>query len=366
MTATPDQQNPVQRISELESVRGIAALLVVFFHIPRWNPALYDVAVIRNGYLMVELFFVLSGFVIHRAYSSRLSNFSELARFQFLRFSRLYPVHLLFLAFFVLVEIGKYLAAGKMSVNSAAFGENSVTALVQHLFLVQAVGPTGNSFTFNVPSWSISVEFYTYLLFGLVVLCARRAQTVVFVLLAMFSLAAIMNQSMGGFDDLLHCIAGFFIGCLTAHLTTRLKLRLPSYAPLLAAAGITGFLYVKTTKVYDPLVFLLSAAIVMSIVYAGDGFAKRLLNSRPLHRLGTISYSVYMCHSAVLWVFSFVVGKVLERPEIVFKGKNVPQLALGETLICYGLIVLVVLVLSNLVYEWIEKPIRERSRRVVF
>ena len=54
------------KIEELESIRGIAAFLIVFFHLPKWNPIL-DIGLVNNGYLMVELFFVLSGFVIFRA-----------------------------------------------------------------------------------------------------------------------------------------------------------------------------------------------------------------------------------------------------------------------------------------------------------
>lgn len=51
------------KIKELESIRGLAAFLVVFYHLPKWNPIL-DIRLVNNGYLMVHLFFVLSGFVI--------------------------------------------------------------------------------------------------------------------------------------------------------------------------------------------------------------------------------------------------------------------------------------------------------------
>ena len=366
MRSATAPQNQANRISELESIRGVAALLVVFYHIPRWNPAFYDVAIVRNGYLMVDLFFVLSGFVIHRAYASKLATGAELLRFQFLRFSRLYPVHLLFLLFFVVVEIGKYTMASKLGVGSKPFSENSLTALVQQIFLVQAVGPTGNDFTFNVPAWSISVEFYTYLLFGLIVLHAGRAKNVVFLGIAVFALGALVSQSLPGYGDLLHCFAGFFLGCMTAHLSSKVSLRLPSYAPLVTAAAFVAFLYLKTDKQHDPLVYLFSAVIILAVVFAEGGVAKQVLNSRPLHRLGTISYSVYMCHSAVLWVFNFTLGKLLKRPEVMFHGKSAPQLGVGETFVCYCLVILIVVLLSNAVYEWVEKPLRERSRRVEF
>ena len=63
----PDQN----KIEELESLRGIAAFLIVLFHIPKWN-VIIDINLIRNGYLMVQLFFVLSGYVIYNAYSTKI------------------------------------------------------------------------------------------------------------------------------------------------------------------------------------------------------------------------------------------------------------------------------------------------------
>ena len=66
-----------QKINELESLRGLAALLVVFFHVPKWNSAL-NVGIINNGYLMVELFFVLSGFVIFNSYGDNIKSTRDL------------------------------------------------------------------------------------------------------------------------------------------------------------------------------------------------------------------------------------------------------------------------------------------------
>ncbi|WP_457832877.1 acyltransferase family protein, partial [Staphylococcus aureus] len=142
------------------------ALLVVFYHIPNWNP-LFDIGIVRSGYLMVHLFFVLSGFVIYNAYAARIDSAQDLMRFQFLRFGRLYPVHLLFLLVYVLFEVAKYVGQARLGIvspNSQPFRENSVTALVQQIFLVQAIGPSGHPTSFNTPAWSISVEFYTYLI----------------------------------------------------------------------------------------------------------------------------------------------------------------------------------------------------------
>ena len=101
----PLVESPVNRtrIAELESVRGIAALLIVMFHAPGWNTGKEHIGIFQNAYLMVDLFFVISGFVIYKAYANHLHSWSAVWRFQFLRLGRLYPVHLFFLIFFFVI-----------------------------------------------------------------------------------------------------------------------------------------------------------------------------------------------------------------------------------------------------------------------
>jgi peptidoglycan/LPS O-acetylase OafA/YrhL len=184
---------------------------------PAWNKSLLDVGFIRNSYLMVELFFVLSGFVIYNAYAAGITTTQQLWRFQLLRLGRLYPVHLLFLLFYLGVEVTKYLAYVKMGATTGSttpFRENGLTAFLQQMLLLHAVGPTGNAQTFNIPSWSISVEFYTYLLFGVVALVARSKRNYLFATLFLLSITLLASHAAIGFSDLLKCTTGFFLGCL--------------------------------------------------------------------------------------------------------------------------------------------------------
>ena len=91
---------------ELDSIRGLAALLITFFHFPKWNPVL-DTGLINNGYLAMDLFFVLSGYVIFDNYFRRVSNLEDFAKFLFKRIGRIYLVHVLFLLLFLIIEFAK-------------------------------------------------------------------------------------------------------------------------------------------------------------------------------------------------------------------------------------------------------------------
>jgi peptidoglycan/LPS O-acetylase OafA/YrhL len=369
ISVLPSATLPDKRIAELESIRGIAALLVVIYHIPNWNPAIFDVAIFRNSYLMVELFFVLSGFVIYRAYADNIPSRGKLLRFQFLRFCRLYPVHLLFLLFFLLLECVKYVADVKFGIKSSKttpFVENSWSAFVQQIFLLQSIGDTGNALTFNAPAWSISVEFYTYLLFGLIVLYMGRFKTAIFALLAVLALVVLVVQPLNGYADLLKCIAGFFLGCCTAWLAGRVNFVLRPYALALACLGLLLFLQLKTNESYDIAIYFLTAALILAIVHSDIGAIRKALQLRLFTWLGTISYSVYMSHSAVLWCFNQIQRFFFKRPEIWIGGRLVPQLTFVQAFVSCVLALLLVLLVANLVYLKIEKPFRDRSRKLVF
>lgn len=101
--------NSKQFFGELESLRGIAALTVVLFHVNQlhWINPVTTHRFFGNGGLMVDLFFVLSGFVICHNYSQKIRSLKNIGRFMFLRLGRLFPLHFFFLLVFLGVEIAK-------------------------------------------------------------------------------------------------------------------------------------------------------------------------------------------------------------------------------------------------------------------
>jgi peptidoglycan/LPS O-acetylase OafA/YrhL len=372
MDTTPGLTDAPHRpkISELESLRGLAALLVVFFHVPTWNSFL-NVRIISNGYLMVELFFVLSGFVICNAYCNNIKTTRDLMRFQFLRFGRLYPVHLLFLLIFLLIEVAKYVAQfgfDIVSPNSQPFRENNFTALIQHIFLIQAIGPAGRPVTFNIPAWSISVEFYTYLIFGCVVLLSRKGyQYFVFSLIAIASVVLLVSAAGFGFEDMLRGLAGFFIGCLTAVAVKNLTLKVSRFASVLLFLAIIAFLQFKPHKAYDVAIYFLTAGLIGALVLQKNGLLNSVLRLKIFVWLGSISYSLYMSHEAVEWIANQIFRVVLKAPEIIApSGRSIPQLSGLSAILGVSFIVILSFLVSSLVYKFVEKPWRERSREFAF
>ncbi len=368
---TLHQQEPYQnppKIEELESIRGLAALLVVFFHIPKWS-AFCDIGIIDNAYLMVDLFFVLSGFVIFNAYTNKISSPKDLLRFQFLRFGRLYPVHFVFLLVYLLMELAKYLAQIKFGIQSPTsipFKGNNLEAFIENVLLIQSIF-TNTASTFNYPSWSISVEFYTYLVFGLAILFFNQLKIYIFSVLAFASLIMLATKSTLGFDNLLRCYAGFFAGCLTASAIRNSKILVPHYLSTLIFISIVAFLQLKTTKDFDISIYLLTATLIASLILSPKGLLNKVLSSKVLTWLGALSYSVYMSHAAIIWVVNQFFRVVLKRPEMIdADGIIHPKLSTVEALIACAVIFLAVLIVSQAMYTIVERPFREKSRRIAF
>ncbi|MEI6044603.1 MAG: acyltransferase [Chloroflexota bacterium] len=147
----------------LTGLRYIAALMLLLFHLPIGLDVpgqLY--AIIRSGFAGVSLFFTLSGFVLCYNYFELLqkSFVSKIGPFWFARFARIYPMYLLALLFSMGLIMPK---------PSPSFGVFVVHALALQSYILDPATIT----IFNGPSWSISTEFFFYLVFPLVILGVR-------------------------------------------------------------------------------------------------------------------------------------------------------------------------------------------------
>jgi len=356
------------KIDELESLRGLASFLMVFFHLPKWNPIL-DIGLLNNGYLMVEFFFVLSGFVIFNAYAEKITTKRDFFRFQLLRFGRLYPLHLIFLFIFLGIEISKYIASTSFNINSpnsTPFETNNFSAFVKNILLISAVLPN-QSHSYNYPAWSISVEFYTYLVFAACILLIKKSNVMLFAALSIISVFMLATENTFGFESMLRCLAGFFIGCLTAKLSKNIKQSLPSFYSTIVFTALVSFLQLKTTKDSDLFIYFLTAALIATLVHSTNGVLNKILRFRFLTWLGSISYAVYMSHAAIEWVVVQVIRVLLKKPEVVgTNGISISQLSQLETLFACVVVASVVLIFSVILYNKIEKPMREKSRRFAF
>jgi peptidoglycan/LPS O-acetylase OafA/YrhL len=155
----------------LTSLRGIAALWVAIGHISWTLPAstlVLFLPIIRKGYLAVDFFFILSGFVLAHAYKIHvMENFGEYARFCRARIARIFPVHVLILLIFSAVYFIFFVQ------GIALPGVYDIKALVAEFFLIHTAPFFDPSYFFawNYPAWTLFLEVWWFItITGLVLL----------------------------------------------------------------------------------------------------------------------------------------------------------------------------------------------------
>lgn len=310
----------------LDSIRGLACLLVALWHWPSNGP--FHPPELIHVTVLVDFFFILSGFVMGANYDGRINTAQEAVRFTWLRIGRIYPLHIATLLFLVGWEALRFFQATQSGGSTEGLFEHerNVPAIFSNLFLVQTFG-MHSAPTWNDPSWSIGAEMYTYILFALVTLWAGRFRYWAYAALIVVSYLVLMRWSNEGLYEtvplgVFRAMLGFFIGSFLwkAHVWMRSRpeiVKLPGIGwtgiELLAFAGLVFFTI--NVGVGDWRSFLappLLAAFVM-LFAAEKGGVSRLLNGKALVGLGNLSFSVYMIHVpliAMMWPVMGALEKV--------------------------------------------------------
>lgn len=329
-----------QRFLALDALRGMAAVWVVYFHV-------YG----GLGYLAVDFFLVLSGFILaHRyLYSGKQTSTLEFINH---RIARLYPLHLYTLLMFVLVHWFMY---GSMP----SFPDGALFTFIQNVTMTHNIGLNPHGLTWNYPSWSVSVEFFVNIVF--VLLITRTTRSGILFLLGTLGILVLFiqhghlnaqSENYLGFVNagLLRGMASFLLGIVSyrVYLFYRDDWRLERYGTWLEMCCVLvvgGLLWGHTAGGQGMNVFVPYVALVMVAIFAFEqGALSRVL--RKLAYLGEISYSVYLNHLVVLML---VRHWALQHP--------LPKVAI------LGLTVGMVLVYSHFTHRYLEIPLGKKMRR---
>jgi peptidoglycan/LPS O-acetylase OafA/YrhL len=370
VVAEPSPAEPKirNRFTELDGLRGVAALLVVFFHLRKFirdlDPPRQLDQLLSGGFLMVDLFFVLSGFVLARSMLATRTS-ADVARFSTMRARRFLPLHLtgLFIAFscvtviWVAQHYGYQHAPEREAFSIPAespWGYLSAALLLQGL-----IGPHYAGYT---AAWSLSIELWTNILLvaaiALVPWTDRKKwigpPATVLGLLVLFIAGPQGDDSIGwsafgrgltglGLGMTLYWLytAGFRRGIGNASGSHRLAGQghreaatlqdraVGGYRPARwpAIGAVLGLIALMITVYYAkqliPLRYVptlaVAAGLIFCLVQPSDGPAHRLLNSPVSQWLGSRSFALYALHAPVLMTVSLAArlyGFHLHEPKV--------------------------------------------------
>ncbi|MFN6980496.1 MAG: acyltransferase family protein [Brevundimonas sp.] len=291
---------PVQTPADLRPITALrfgAAIWVAVYTFWENLAGAGSSGLVDKGYLGVELFFVLSGFILSHVYlqSAGEKRFSYRG-FLWARVARVYPLHIA-----TLVGVGLLAAAALVAGMSVDGNVLSWASLPANLLMVHAWGlaPVAG---WNHPSWSISAEWFAYLCFPLFALVFWRAREKP--VAAVVGAAAFLAVLYYGFERVagfplteatirwgaLRIVPCFALGC-ALYLVYR---KAPLKAPWTASAVSFGLMVLSAALgLWDGITVLLAGALILSLASLPNERAGWLA-SKPAVYLGEISYSVYM------------------------------------------------------------------------
>lgn len=349
-------------INELTTLRFPFALLIAFYHFTNYFADYEQTALVflEDLAFILDFFFILSGFVMAHAYNDpgRFTYRKYILR----RFFRIYPLHLLTLLSLVLiVAVGSWL--GVEASNPERY---SLDALWMHLTLVHA-WPADPSITYNVPSWSVSAEWFVYLLFPLCLFLARFRRPGTLLVSSIFlvflwygltlSVTGYSYPHLEGFALVRVCV-DFYLGFALREFLrsgslplTRFRGASTLYLFLMTGTGLAGL---------PPLI-----SILIFILFTGAAFERALTDQKNGYydhpyalKFGNIAFALYMIHMPFAIYATNAIG--------LFTGlhlpgpSNDPMVVATVAFLTFGCIPA-----AWLAHHWIEQPLAVYAPKLV-
>ncbi|MBI3802172.1 MAG: acyltransferase [Nitrospirae bacterium] len=348
-----------QRFFSLDAVRGLAALSVIFWHWQHFfyhgiEAAEYDrtaqpfyplfFVFYNKGWIAVDFFFSLSGFIFFWLYSERVAARDISGRnFALLRFSRLYPLHLLALGVVLVGQSVIYHRTGQFFV----YPFNDVYHFILNLLFASSWG-FERGFSFNAPTSSVSIEILIYALFF--ILCLKGgARPWMLAPLVLAGLILLRFQPLLG-----RGLFSFFLGGLVFY----------TYAAMVKAGWverwvgpfawvmIAGWVVALLEGRFDliPLGRKSAALAITGVLFPMTILALALIETKRGHLgerlspLGDISYSLYLLHFPLQLTFMIAIGSIGWSPSFFYTKTSM-------------LVFFTILIgLCTLSYRFLERP----------
>ncbi|MEH2321835.1 acyltransferase family protein [Nostoc sp.] len=293
----------------------------------------------------------------------------------FSRFARFYPVHIFILSLFIGLEVVKLFLLN----NSAFTGKFNLTALFANIFLLQAFDLNCTPLLWcntywNEPAWSISVEFVIYCIFPFllfILLNKNPKSDLIIYTFTLFSILLLITFTRGNLDSIIGIpsIARCGLECVLSIITYKVYRR-GNYKKyfnlnLLAIIAITWIILIMhyywhdLRNIHDWLILPAFSLLILAVSLSNHGVILKVLNSRLMLYLGSISYSIYM----VNWFFQELLNLFWNYHFHDVFGKGFTK---DEALTSLGAFLMISILAASLTYKFVEVPMRNYLKSTIF
>jgi peptidoglycan/LPS O-acetylase OafA/YrhL len=303
-----------ENINSLTGIRGVAAWWVVLYHFqePLLKYNLSIAGIIEKGFLAVDLFFILSGFVlfINYRFDINSNDLKKIISFYVNRIARIYPLHLFIVILFIINPIAIHFFSKADSYTE----RYDIAYFFMSLLLIQNWG-FSDSIRWNIPAWSISTELFSYVTFPFLFVMVKKISgfglrylmmmlCAILVLIPMIFIGCGFNSIGDGIPKigLWRCVLEFCVGMIAGslYLNYRSIIKGKSAYFFFASLILFSFSFIGVADYYYiPLAFFL---LLLSLMYPSK-IIGLTFGSGIFFILGEISYSTYLVHYFVKdWV----------------------------------------------------------------
>ena len=366
-------QHRAEYLTNLTPLRGIAALLVAVFHfemaIARFVSVRFTMF-FEKCYLMVDLFFIMSGFIILHVYKESFAyqiKWDNFRKYLVARFARIYPLHFFSLLLLVVLVI---------SFSPSGTYPNAIENpwaiptgfLLLHSYYIH------NIYTWNIPSWSISAEWAAYLLFPFMALFINKKKSLAIIILLVCVVAAYLSimyvlprknylypaipvpHNLNTTYDygFLRGIAGFVTGMIVYKLYQLPLIKNWFYGDYAAATIMIVLVLAMHFAISDVFCVVIFSALVLSFAL-NNGHIHKFCNNPVAQYIGKVSYSIYLMQIFLQEPFS----KGLRLPDVVGFGRGKQNIGFSSGIGYCLMYLALLLAISSLTYYTIEQPCRK-------
>ena len=340
-----------QRLLALDLLRGAAALAIVLRHFC-WPGQ--KVLVLPSSYLSVDLFFMLSGFVLTYTYENRLKAGMGMREFLWLRILRLYPLYIVALIIGS-ISVATLIALGAGPMNTPEWAASSLFGLAM-LPTPAPFAPGWRMFAINSPSWSLFAELVVNVFFGCLASSLDRRRLTRIIIASLIVLVLLVADH-GRMDlgwkwpdlylGIARCTFAFFAGVALCRL--RATFPPPALSPWLPVLLMLTPMMLPGDS--SPCWALVTVIFVYPVViWLGSAPRKSALANRLGQTLGDLSYPIYVLQIPVLLVCTVALR--------VIAGERMGQLPLRDL----AIYVLATLAAGYCASRYLDKQLRRLMR----
>lgn len=363
-----------ERIILLDGLRGVAVIFVVGFHFLNNQYSRLDIATLNIvekalmhgtyfGWCGVDLFFVLSGFLIASILMKNRTSLDYFKTFYIRRFARIIPIYYLLLFIFILCKHAPW-----YDVQAYIF-EKEIPITYYFLFLQNFLMSAAGHFGAEAltPTWSLAIEEQFYLIIPFVIYYFKPRQVIYFVFLCLVIGPLSRYLSVNWYQKytlLSSRIDSPAIGVLIACIMQKesLKeyighnLRMVKLASLFTLM-FSGFIYVFS----DPGIFnhtliaLNFGIIVLIVLFTKSGYIYNFFSNKVLIQIGGVSYFVYLYHQLINGTMHLV---ILKHKVPVLDSKNSVFVSVAALVLTW--------ILAKISFRYLEKPLIKLSHKYTY